>query len=249
MLTLTIKTPEWIKFATTHCVRVIHSMSYFTVDNRTLALICQFSCVLFVTFSLLQPLAALAQSLSLTGRWILNAEISTNAADELKGIRKSKRKKHRDPPPANSSDPTSATQERYWQHANEGQQWQRSRELAHAGPIQRLLESANLEIVPSENGYLFIYADGYERQVAPNPGGRVFTASGQEIVESQIGFTLAYVKEPMLFLETRIKEGGQLLEQVSLSDDGNTLTIHIEIDRRDWKWVAKVERVYNRAPL
>jgi head-tail adaptor len=80
----------------------------------------------------------------------------------------------------------------------------------------------------------------------PNPGGRVFTASGQELVQSEIGFTLAYAKDQTLNLETRIKKGGQLLEVISLSADGDTLTINIEIDRRDWKWIAKVDRVFHR---
>ena len=221
-------------------------MYQFIYDNRTLALIFQFARTLLVAIIISHHSAAVAQSPSINGRWQLDAELSTDSADELKGIRKSKKKKSRKSETKKSSGPTNATQQRYWQHANEGKEWKRSRELVHAGPIQRLLESTNLEIVLDGDGYLFIYADGYERPVVPNPGGRVFTASGQELVQSEIGFTLAYAKDQTLNLETRIKKGGQLLEMISLSADGDTLTINIEIDRRDWKWIAKVDRVFHR---
>ena len=239
---------EFIKRRLTDCLQATGSKRDLTRDNRTLRIVCQFSSVLVILFAFVQHPTADAQTQSIEGRWLLNPDVSTDTADELKGIRKSKKKKHRESPKTKSPGPTSTTQERYWQHANEGEEWKHSRELAHAGPIQRLLESTNLEIVPSEDGYLFIYADGYEREIVPNPGGRVFTASGEELVESEIGFTLAYSSELVLNLETRIKKGGQLFEQVSLSADGNTLTVYIEIDRRDWKWIAKVERVYDRVP-
>jgi hypothetical protein len=185
----------------------------------------------------------------ITGRWQIDASISTKAEDVLKKIRKSKRKKRSDKDPYQQSESGNDTQRRYWQRANGGEQWRHSRELEHTGPLQRLLESENLEIVETEKGYVFIYADGYEREIVPNPAGRVFTASGNELVETGIGHTLAYWHEATLKFETGTKGGGKLSEQITLSADGERLTVSIEIDRRDWKWIAKVKRIFERVAL
>lgn len=196
---------------------------------------------------LLQCIVAFADPAPLVGSWQLDASASGDPAKELKGIRKSKRKKKpTNAGPDTKNGPLSDTQRRYWEHANDGKQWEHSKALAHAGPMQRLLESRNIEIVAADNGYLFIYADGYERSVIPNPGGRVFTASGDELVETDVGFTLAYWKEASLNLETRIADGGKLTERMAMSADGERLTYNIEIDRRDWKWIVKLERVFDR---
>jgi hypothetical protein len=204
-----------------------------------------FGCFYLLLISLFLS-TAYAQAPSIEGRWQLDSEASTDSADQLKGVRKSKRVKRSNSNPVGNTGKHSDTQKRYWQYANEGREWQRSSELVHAGPIQRLLESSNLEIVASEDGFLFIYADGYERKVVPNPGGRVFTANGDELVETHIGFTLAYWKDGVLVFETRIARGGKLSEWVSVSPDGQKLSLRIEIDRRDWKWIAKINRIYDR---
>jgi hypothetical protein len=189
---------------------------------------------------------AAAETLPIAGRWQLDPSQSTEATDVLKGIRESKRVKRDDEFASAPRAPGSAPQRRYWEEANAGKEWRHTQELEHDGPLQRLLESQNLEIVGEGDGYLFIYADGYERLIVPNPGGRVFTASGEELVKTEIGFTLAFWDGAALAMETGIKRGGKLNERVTTSDDGNTLTIAITIDRRDWKWIAKVERVFKR---
>ena len=212
------------------------------VPNHQVSICLTWFCIL-----LFHSAATFAQPPSIVGIWQLDASASGDPAKELKGIREFKRKKKPDNArPDPNPGPLSDTQRRYWEHANEGNQWAHSKGLAHAGPVQRLLESENLEIVPADNGYLFIYADGYERSVIPNPGGRVFTASGDELVKTDIGFTLTFWKKTTLHFETRIEDGGKLNERVTSSADGNRLTVSIEIDRRDWKWIVKLDRVFNR---
>ncbi len=203
--------------------------------------------VVLLCVMLLQNVSALADPATIIGRWRLDTAASVDPADELKGIRASKRKKKNPPVAAGpEAGPLGDTQRRYWEQANAGEEWTHSKELTHAGPVQRLLESENLEIVPADNGYIFIYADGYERSVIPNPNGRVFTASGEELVETDIGFTLAFWRKGTLILETRITQGGKLNEQITASEDGDRLTVNIVIDRRDWKWIAKLDRVFDR---
>ena len=203
------------------------------------------SAVLLLTLALC-GFPVLAQTVPIIGRWQLDPVQSTNAANELKGIRASKHKRRFEAESKSREHAGRSTQRRYWEEANAGRDWHHTHKLAHTGPLQRLLESENLEIVPNGNGFLFIYADGYERSIVPNPGGRVFTASGEELVLDEIGYTLTYWDDTSLILETRIKGGGKLIEHISTSADGAKLTVRIEIDRRDWKWIAKLQRVFIR---
>jgi hypothetical protein len=182
------------------------------------------------------------------GRWQIDPGASTDPATELKGIRASKIRAKSLKPLTPGARPGQATEQRYWQEANAGEQWQHSKELVHAGALQRVLESENLEIITQAEGYLFIYADGFERPVVPSPAGRVFTASGDELVKTEIGYTLAYREGDTLVLETRIERGGEMFERITIDAD-NRLRIHITIDRRDWKWIAKLDRLFNRAAL
>ena len=196
---------------------------------------------------LLPSVVAVADPAPIVGIWQIDARASGDPTKQLKGIRVSKysnKPAYSGPEP--NKGPLSDTQQRYWESANDGKERRYSSALAHAGPLQRLLESENLEIVPTDNGYLFIYADGYERSVVPNPGGRVFTASGDELVETDIGFTLAFWQDTSLRFETRIEDGGKLTELLTTSADGNRLTVSIEIDRRDWKWIVKLDRIFDR---
>lgn len=183
---------------------------------------------------------------TIAGRWLLDGAASTDPAKELKGIRAAKTRPALSPPASADKRPGHATEQRYWQEANAGEQWRHSKELAHAGPLQRILESENLEIIARDDGYLFVYADGFERPVIPNPAGRVFTASGEELVKTEVGYTLAYWEDGTLVLETRIERGGEMFERISVDADAR-LRVDITIDRRDWKWVARLERLFEPA--
>ncbi len=185
--------------------------------------------------------------MALAGRWQLDVAASTDPAAELKGIRASKVRTAGPDMPSSGKRPGQATEQRYWQEANAGEQWRHSKELVHAGPLQRILESENLEIITRDSGYLFVYADGFERPVVPNAAGRVFTASGEELVETEIGYTLAYWEGDTLVLETRIERGGEMFERITIDQD-QRLSINITIDRRDWKWLARLERLFKPVP-
>lgn len=205
---------------------------------------CQITALLLIVLLLTgAALPAFNASPTLAGRWQLDADASTDPAAELKGIRASKIRSASRTPQASGSRPGQATEQRYWQEANAGEQWRHSKELVHAGPLQRILESENLEIIPRDDGYLFIYADGFERPVVPNAAGRVFTASGEELVKTDIGYTLAYWEDNTLVLETRIERGGEMFERIAIEPD-RRLRINITIDRRDWKWIARLERLF-----
>ncbi|HCU89587.1 MAG TPA: hypothetical protein DGR97_06580 [Gammaproteobacteria bacterium] len=219
-----------------------------SLHNRTPNPIRQISgYIIWFCVFLLQTAIATADPAPITGIWKLDPKVSGDPTKELKGIRVVKRKKKpTSAGPDAKKGPLSGTQRRYWEYASEGKQRSYSKKLAHAGALQRILESQNLEILSVEDGYLIIYADGYERSIIPNPAGRVFTASGDELVKTDIGFTLAFWKNTNLHFETRIEGGGKLTERLTTSPDGNRLTVRIEIDRRDWKWIVNMDRVFDR---
>ena len=221
---------------------------HHSLHNRTLNPIRQISgYIIWFCVFLLQTAIATADPAPITGIWKLDPKVSGDPTKELKGIRVVKRtKKPAYAGPDAKKGPLSGTQRRYWEYASEGKHRSYSKKLAHAGPLQRILESQNLEILSVEEGYLVVYADGYERRIIPSPAGRVFTASGDELVKTDIGFTLAFWKNASLHFETRIEGGGKLTERLTTSPDGNRLTVKIEIDRRDWKWIVNIDRVFDR---
>ncbi|MFT4561908.1 MAG: hypothetical protein ACI9BW_001650 [Gammaproteobacteria bacterium] len=55
------------------------------------------------------------------------------------------------------------------------------------------------------------------------------------------------MENPTLILEIRITKGKKPSERITVSEDGVRLTVNIAIDRRDWKWTAKLDRVFDRA--
>ena len=140
--------------------------------SRIVRSCCQIPFVLLTSLLLAgAALPAWSAAPVLAGRWQLDADASTDPATELKGIRASKIRTASQSPQPSAKRPGQATEQRYWQEANAGEQWRHSKELVHAGPLQRILESENLEIITRDDGYLFVYADGFERPVVPNAAG------------------------------------------------------------------------------
>ena len=232
----------------THTKTTRANACHRNLHNRTPNPIRQISrYIIWFCMFFLQTAIATADPAPITGIWELDPKVSGDPTKELKGIRVVKRKKKPTyAGPDAKKGPLSGTQRRYWEYASEGRQRSYSKKLAHAGALQRILESQNLEILSVEDGYLIVYADGYERSIIPNPAGRVFTARGGELVKTDIGFTLAFWKNTSIHFETRIEGGGKLTERLTTSPDGNRLTVRIEIDRRDWKWIVNIDRVFDR---
>jgi hypothetical protein len=82
------------------------------------------------------------------------------------------------------------------------------------------------------------YTDGRKRQSSANS----FYSEGGE------DFSLSYWENENLIVEARPRDGGFTLETYSLSDNGNTLTIAMQLEPLSFGAAINLVRVFNRSP-
>jgi hypothetical protein len=85
------------------------------------------------------------------------------------------------------------------------------------------------------------------RYLAPNPAGRVFSASGKELVGDEFGRSLSYWDDAVLVVETITAWGVAVVERFRQTDDASTLIVlvAVELPGRD---AVQWTRAYERAP-
>ena len=73
------------------------------------------------------------------------------------------------------------------------------------------------------------YGQTHKRLLTPNPNGRVYSASGAGLSKDDIGETLSYIENGILFIETRTKVG-RLTERIDALEDPGSLIVTWTID-------------------
>ena len=189
------------------------------------------------------------QPVNLSGLWVIDETASDDPEPQLKDIGKRKGKKpkqseseHRE----GDKDVGDDTFRRCWAHVADDKEWRSVANAGRKGSIKSLVFNKRLAIAATEDGFKVWYQDGFVRDINPNPYGRVFSASGDELVANDLGRTLSYVKKGKIISETRIEPRGDILETFLLSDDKKTLTVTIKVDRPDWSKIVKLKKVYRR---
>lgn len=184
----------------------------------------------------------------ISGFWALDEALSDDPKPILKEIGKSKKKKKRgsDSPKGSNKPIGSDTYRRYWEHVSDDKEWRTTANAAHGGSIKSLLFNKRLAVASTDNGFKVWYQDGFVRDINPNPYGRVFSASGDELVANGLGRTLSYVKKKRIISETRTKPRGEIIESFEPSADGKTLAVIVKVDRPDWEKIVELKQVYRR---
>ena len=184
----------------------------------------------------------------LFGEWALNED----ASDNNKKLFKGKLRKSRQPIPRfGTSGPGGPSiydraQANYWNTIADGQERRAQKDLRRLGTAYPLITAADLAVRATELGFEFQYDDVLLRLVKPNPGGRTFSAKGDELVEDTFGFTLAYWDKQQLVLETDPPDGGKIVEKIKLLGNGQ-LEYAIRIKSRALKEPVTVRRVFDRS--
>ena len=96
-----------------------------------------------------------------------------------------------------------------------------------------------------EHAMVVTYDEEISRNVRPNPEGRVFSASGDELVSDTFGHTLAYWQNKTLVLETDPPHGGQIVEKFALNGE-QQLTYSIRLNMRVLKERSELRLVFDR---
>ena len=190
------------------------------------------------------------KKVDISGLWTLDETLSDDPEAQLKDIGKTKSKKAKpgDTENRRGDKPVGDdTFRRYWEHVADDKEWRRVANAAHKGSIKSLVLNTRLAIASTESGFKVWYQDGFVRDINPNPYGRVFSASGDELVANDLGRTLSYVKKRKIISETRVEPRGDILETFEPSEDQQMLTVTIKIDRPDWRKIVELKKVYRRS--
>ena len=102
-----------------------------------------------------------------------------------------------------------------------------------------------------------IYIDGFEavtivydgevtRNLVPNPHGRVYSASGQELVEDEFGHTLSFWGGSVLVVETTTFRSVKIVERYRADSKNDQLIISTEI-KPSGRAAVDLVRVFDRA--
>jgi len=207
--------------------------------------------VLMLCCSAVQFAASAADVTRLSGHWTLDEDRSEDAEDAFDGKLRKRR--------FGSSLPTSGTgpggrrttadksQDEYWRTVAEKEERRSASNLHRLGTLYPLITAAELDISPAGSGLDIIYDGLLPRYVLPNPDGRVFSASGDELVADSIGYTLAYWDGDDLMLETDPPDGGKYIERLRLSDGGTRIEYRIKVRSRVLEEPVEMVREFVRA--
>ncbi len=210
------------------------------------------ACALLMLSALALPLAAAAADAArLSGHWTLDEDHSDDAEDAFEG--KLRKRRFGSSLPSGGSGPggrrtvADKSQDEYWRTVAEKEERRSASNLHRLGTVYPLITAAELDISPARGGLEIVYDKLLPRFVRPNPDGRVFSASGDELVADTIGYTLAYWEDGDLMLETDPPDGGKYIERLRLSDDGQRIAYRVEVRGRVLEEPVEMEREFVRA--
>ena len=190
--------------------------------------------------------AADVEPLLITGTWTLNAKLSDDVEGLLHGkLRKVRVMKPNFPITPNERKTSSSHgQENYWNKIAKSRQRRAGKDLTRLGVAYPLLTADHFEISLADDGLWIVYAGELPRELRPNPRGRVFSASGEELVVDTFGHTLAYWHDSALTLELDPPGGGKIVEKFAL--DGQPPRLHhiLMLDLPALNENVRIERVF-----
>lgn len=110
---------------------------------------------------------------------------------------------------------------------------------------QRVASAARLDII-GHTEITLTYDGEITRHLVASPNGRVYSASGQELVEDALGFTLTFWSNGVLVIETMTDREIKITETYRLDVDAGQLIVSISIKARG-EDSLDLRRVYDRA--
>ena len=183
---------------------------------------------------------------AIEGSWQLDEKLS----DDPKKVFKGKLRKSSSPTPGSAkvaaADDTSfeRTQQEYWALVKDGNERGSIKDLRRLGTAYPLVKNSHFDISRYSDGYEIVYDQDLPRTVIPNPAGRVFTASGDELVVDTMGHTLTYWDGQVLVIESDPPTGGKVIERLEVQGSPRQLHYSIKIRLRVLKEPVELKRVF-----
>jgi hypothetical protein len=95
--------------------------------------------------------------------------------------------------------------------------------------------------------FRLIYAEGFERHFYSDKRRRTVSASGTSNDDRQ-DFSFASWDENKLLVESRVRDGGWILETYTLEADGKHLRVTMELQPSSFPVPINLTRIYDRKP-
>ena len=89
------------------------------------------------------------------------------------------------------------------------------------------------------------YDNKTKRLLTPNPNGRVYSATGAGLSNDELGETLSYIENDVLFIETRT-EVGKIKERIDPIAEPGKLTITWNIKAPSMERAVEMTTVYDK---
>lgn len=139
------------------------------------------------------------------------------------------------------------TQEAYWETVREGKEVSSIKDLRRLGTAYPLVKNQRFDISRHSDGYEIVYDSELPRSVIPNPGGRVYSAKGDELVVDTLGHTLSYWDGKVLVLDCDPPTGGKIIEHLEVRDNPRQLNYSIKMRMKILKEPVEIKRVFRPA--
>lgn len=161
--------------------------------------------------------AVAEEAAPLVGTWILDEAASDSVEERFKHFRKSKRGGFRDGGIGGRTDRAGSGHNRYAED-----------DAAPRGSVRDLVSATHLSITGSEHVSI-VYDEHITRTLEPNPNGRVYSASGEELVVDRFGYTLSFWEGDVLVIETTTRRGLDVVERYRMDRAAKRLTVEISV--------------------
>ncbi|MCC6201614.1 MAG: hypothetical protein IT494_01260 [Gammaproteobacteria bacterium] len=176
------------------------------------------------------PTFATAEDARIAGRWELNIEASD---DPDKVIERTVRTDGGNLRPPSGTD-------------------RRSRGRYRGGPedealYDRVTFDTQLTIALEGDAFIFLYADGFERRFSTGRTTRTQSASGTQ-ADDNLDFSFAYWDGPELFVESRPRDHGWILETYRLREETGQLELRLDLNPVRFGHRIELRMLFDRAP-
>ena len=124
--------------------------------------------------------------------------------------------------------------------------------VALSEPDEDALISSMRKIISAErlrieglDKVVITYDEKFVRDFVPNPGGRIYSASGDELIEDEFGFTLSFWRKNVLVVETATHRGVDIVERYKYDPEKSRLIISSTVTPSGREGI-KIVRVFVR---
>jgi len=116
--------------------------------------------------------------------------------------------------------------------------------IARTSTMRKVVSAKSLNIGGGDE-LLVVYDDEHKRKLVPNPYGRVFSASGDELIADRFGHTLSFWQKNVLVVETKTRGGVNIVERYRFDRRISKLRVSTSVTPSGRAGI-KFERVYDR---